>query len=154
MSVTDKLHRNIGWAIVLAECTHVFCCVLPTVVTVIGVLSSVSTVIQVPVFLLDIHEFLHAYEIPVIAFSGAMLGLGWILYVVARRIECARPHCEPHDTVCAPAKRNTHWVLIAASVLFLVNIVVYGSLHQESADLLHEQAVHAHEHQEHGHPAH
>lgn len=144
--MTDKLHRNIGLAIILAECTHVFCCVLPTIVTVVGLLSSISAVVQVPVFLLDIHEFLHAYEIPVIAFSGVMLVLGWVLYGVARHIECARPHCEPHETVCAPAKHNTHWILVIASVLFMANIVVYFTLHRESAEMLHTQAVEAHEH--------
>lgn len=149
MTSHDKLHRNIGMAIILAECTHVFCCVLPTVVTLLSVLASVGTFIQVPVFLLDIHEFLHAYEIPVITFSGVMLVLGWVLYVVARRIECARPHCEPHETVCAPAKNNTKTILAVASVLFVVNVFVYFTFHRGTEGLLHAQAVEAHHHHEH-----
>ncbi len=146
----DTLHRNIGIAIILAESTHVFCCVLPTLVTIISIMASVGAIIPIPLFLLDIHEFLHEYELPVIAFSGAVLALGWGLYLASRVTVCEKPHCEPHETVCAGKKDRTRWVLAVATALFIVNITIYFTLHRGNEDLL--PHGHAHEqHHEHDH---
>lgn len=148
----QKLQRNIAFAIIMAESTHIFCCILPTVVTVLSVLASLGAVTQVPIFMLDIHEALHHYEIPIITFSGAMLMLGWALYALSRRIDCRKPHCEPHENdTCTPQKNGTRTVLAIASLLFVVNIVVYFTLHRGSEDLLHLQTVEAHHHTEHLH---
>ena len=147
MSISpEKLQRNIAFSVILAESTHVFCCVLPTIVTLLSVLSSLGVVTQVPVLMLDIHEMLHHYEIPIIAFSGAMLILGWVLYGISRKIECAKPHCEPHETVCTPHKNNTKLVLAIASVLFLVNITVYFTVHVRLEGQLHQAEIAAHHH--------
>jgi hypothetical protein len=146
-----KLQRSLLWAVLLAESTHVFCCVLPTLVTVMALMASVGAMAQLPAFILDIHDLLHAYEIPVIIFSGLTLLLGWGVYGLARRIECQKDHCEPHETTCAPAKNNTHVVLMVASVLFLVNVTVYWTLHRRSEDLLHAAGAQAHHHDDHGH---
>jgi hypothetical protein len=67
---TKKWQRSIAWSIILAESTHVFCCVLPTVVTVMAVLASFGAMTQMPVFILDLHAALHGYEVPVIIFSA------------------------------------------------------------------------------------
>lgn len=150
----DKLQRNIALTIIMAESTHIFCCVLPTVVTVLALLSSLGAVTQVPVFMLDLHEILHAYEVPVIVFSGVMLVLGWVMYGVSRQIECQKQHCEPHETVCASRKNNTGLILTVASVLFVVNVTVYFTLHRGSQELLHDQAVTAHAHDSHHGHAH
>ena len=146
---TEKLQRNIALAIIMAESTHIFCCVIPTIVTLISLLSSVGVISQVPVLLLDFHEVLHAYEIPIILFSGAMLGLGWALYTISRRVECQKDHCEPHETVCAPQKNNSYTVLLIATAIFTINIVVYSVVHLPYAHLLHEQEVAAHAHDHH-----
>lgn len=143
----DTMHRNIGIAIILAESTHVFCCVLPTLVTILSVMASAGTIIPIPFFLLDIHEFLHAYEMPVIAFSGAVLALGWGLYLTSLITSCEKPHCEPHETVCAGKKDRTRLVLAVATVLFMVNVTVYFTLHRGNEDLLRHGNVHEHNHE-------
>lgn len=144
-----KLQRPLLWTVLLAESTHIFCCVLPTVITVLAVLASFGTVAQMPVFLLDIHELLHEYEVPVILFSGSVLLVGWGIYALSRQIECQKSHCEPHETICAPAKDHTRWVLVAATILFMINITVYVTLHRGSEDLLRAQAEAAHVHDHH-----
>ncbi len=149
----QKLQRHIAWAVILAESTHVFCCVLPTVVTVLTVISSLGAMAQVPGFILDMHEVLHTYEIPMIVFSGLVLILGWGLYGVSRQIECQKPHCEPHARICTPQKNNTLSILVVASILFVVNVTVYLTLHRGNDDLLHAEAMaHHHPHAGHRHP--
>jgi hypothetical protein len=147
----DRLQSNIAWTIIAAEATHIFCCVIPTVVTLISVLASFGVVAQLPVALLDLHESLHAYEIPIIGFSGMMLVLGWVLFAISRRIECAKPHCEPHETVCAPQKKSSKTILMAATLVFLANITVYTLVHVPLEGWLHDEAVAAHHHDEHHH---
>jgi hypothetical protein len=145
-SQKSNVQRNIALAVILAESTHIFCCVLPTVVTLFSILASFGVIAQAPIFMLDIHEALHAYEIPVIVFSGIMLVLGWVFYVVSRRIECQKSHCEPHETVCGPQKNSARTVLILASLIFTMNIVVYTTVHIGLEHMMHEQAVEAHHH--------
>jgi hypothetical protein len=143
-SRTEKFQRNLAWAVLASESTHVFCCVIPTIVTLISVLASMGVIASVPVFMFDFHEILHRYEIPIIAGSGFMLGLGWVLYAISRRIECQKPHCEPHVTVCGPQKNNSRTVLWAATIIFLVNITVYSTIHVALENRMHDQAVAAH----------
>ncbi len=132
----NTLHRNIGIALILAESTHVFCCVLPTVVTILSLMASAGAILPIPLFLLDIHEFLHAYEMPMILFSGVVLLMGWGLYLASRATTCEKPHCGPHETVCAGKKDRTRLVLGIASVLFVMNLTVYITLHRGNEDLL------------------
>jgi hypothetical protein len=147
-----KLQRGLLWTVILAESTHIFCCVLPTVITLLALLASFGAVAQMPVFILDLHEALHAYEIPVMIFSGVTLVAGWVVYAVARRIECRKDHCEPHENqTCAPLKDHTRTVLIVATFLLAINMTVYWSLHRPSEALLHEQAAAAHSHEHHDH---
>ncbi len=126
----EKLHKSLFTSVIVAETTHVFCCVLPTLVTLISLAGSVSSSITLPGILLDIHEWLHAWEIPVIIFSGIMLALGWGMYFLAKQIECARPHCTPHETSCSPQKKNAHLILMIATILFVANVTIYVTIHR------------------------
>lgn len=150
MPTSDKLHHHLAFVVILTEASHIFCCVLPTLVTLISVLASFGVIAQVPVFMLDIHEALHAYELPIIGFSGLMLALGWVFYVISRRVECEKPHCEPHETICAPHKNTAHRVLQIASLIFALNILVYTTVHIHLEESLHNQAVTTH-HDHHSH---
>ena len=135
------LHRNIGIALILSETTHVFCCVLPTVVTVLSLLASAGAAVPIPLFLLDVHEFLHAYEVPVIIGSGALLGLSWGLYGAARRTNCEKPHCETHEMACPRQKDRTRRVLMIATILFAANVTVYLTLHRGNEGMLHNMTI-------------
>ncbi|OFW87474.1 MAG: hypothetical protein A3J37_04925 [Alphaproteobacteria bacterium RIFCSPHIGHO2_12_FULL_45_9] len=121
--------KHFGWAVVLSELSHVFCCVIPTLVTILSAFANVGLFIVSPDgMLMDIHNVMHAYEIPVIVFSGAMVVLGWVAHFLSRNVDC-------HDTgcghpPCVPQKSKNSRVLIIASLLFAANIVIYFGVHR------------------------
>lgn len=122
-----RIKHGLSWAIILSETSHVFCCVLPTVVSILSLLAGVGLVSALPAGLLAFHEALHHWEIPLIAFSGIVLALGWGLHVISMRIDC-------HDTgcghgPCAPQKNSATTVLKIATALFAINTLVYLIFH-------------------------
>jgi len=59
--------KHIGWAVLLSELSHVFCCVIPTLVTVLSAFANVGLLVVSPDgMLMNIHNAMHEYEIPVI----------------------------------------------------------------------------------------
>lgn len=123
-----NLARHFGWAVLLSEFSHVFCCVLPTVVTLLSLLANAGLMGAAPAFLDELHDALHAYEIPIIAFSGLMVALGWAFHFASRRVDC-------HDTGCVhppcdSRKSGNSRILIIATVLFALNIGIYFGVHQ------------------------
>jgi hypothetical protein len=123
----QRAHKSIFWAIILSETSHIFCCVLPTLFSVIGLFAGLGFVVTLPPGLEALHEALHAYELPMMAFSAAVMVLGWILYGISRRMDC-------HDTgcvhgACAPKKNTAHTVLKIATVLFVFNVMIYFGFH-------------------------
>ena len=144
------LKRHLGLAVLASELSHVFCCVLPTLVTVLGALANLGLATAAPGFILEIHEFLHAYEMPIIVFSGVMVAMGWTIHLSSRRVDC-------HDTgcvhpPCTPKKDNNARILVIATVLFAINLVVFFGIHRNIFGLemfATEQAHAEHEHHEH-----
>lgn len=123
----EKLKSALFWTVLVAETGHVFCCVLPTIVTVMSVLSGLGLISAMPAGMLAFHEFMHEWEIPVIATSAVILVLGWGLHFLSLKLDC-------HDTgcchgACAPKKTGTSRLLWVATALFAVNLVIYLSLH-------------------------
>lgn len=77
---------------------------------------------------MNIHNGMHAYEIPVIIFSGAMVALGWIAHFLGKNVDC-------HDTgcghpPCTPQKSKNSKVLLVATLLFALNILIYFGVHR------------------------
>lgn len=124
----EKLQKTLLWSIIISESMHVFCCVLPTLVSVISLLAGVGALSFLPGSILHLHDILHRWEIPMIALSGAILTMGWMLYIASRRIDC---HDEAGCThgPCAPKKNMTFKVMVFATVLFAFNLTVYFCLH-------------------------
>ncbi len=123
----QKIQKSVVWAVLVSETGHIFCCVLPTIFSILGLLSGLGFVITLPPALDHLHAYLHAYERPMIAASAVVLLLGWGLYAYARKIDC-------HDTgcvhgACTPKKTYTHRILWAATILFAVNLVIYLIFH-------------------------
>ena len=123
----EKLRSAIVWTIMLSETTHVFCCVLPTLFSMFSLLAGVGIISIMPAGLMAFHEFMHPYEIPMIGFSAAILGIGWALYYASQRIDC-------HDTgcahgACAPKKNKALTVLKIATGMFLFNTIIYVIFH-------------------------
>ncbi len=124
----ERLRKPLIWTIILSETTHIFCCVLPTLFSLASLLVGAGLIAALPPGLERLHGMVHHYEVPLIIFSGVVIALGWIADWCARRIDC-------HDTgcchpPCTPVKSRAHVVLKLASVLFVINVVVYFAFHR------------------------
>lgn len=126
--MNNGFRKSVLWAVVLSEGTHVFCCVFPTLFSLLGLLAGLGIIITIPHSMIAFHDFLHDWEIPLIIFSGIILALGWAVTLYSDRIDC-------HDTgcahgACAKRKSKAHIVLIVATALFIFNLIVYIGVHR------------------------
>jgi len=122
-----RLQATLSWAIVLSETSHVFCCVLPVLISVLSLLTGLGAASILPSALLDLHEMMHRWEVPLIIFSGSVMAFGWVLYFISLKIDCHDTGC--HHGPCNPKKKNASRILAFASLLFAINIAVYFGLH-------------------------
>ncbi len=138
-----KLAKFSGVMSVVAAFSHVFCCGLPMVAT----LLSLGTVAGSTLGFGALHDQMHAYETTIIVFSGVMLALSFVSLLVSKRLNCHTDgHC--HHEPCAPKKQTSHTLFLVALVLFLVNLGVYLFAHDKAADAVahapHSPAHHSH----------
>lgn len=151
----ENLHRHLSLAVLFSEFSHVFCCVLPTLFTVLSFAVNLGLVSTMPGFLLDLHHRIHEIEIPIIIGSGAMLLIGWFAHKFSRKVDC-------HDTGCChppcdTKKTTNEKILIAATLLFVLNISIYLFVHRNVLELSvfagQESGMSAdsHDHEGHGH---
>jgi hypothetical protein len=112
---------------VTSEISHIFCCGLPMVFSVMSLLSGLGFITFMPSGLYFLHEAMHAYEIPMIIMSAVILMMGWTLHYVAYRLDCRSTGCV-HGP-CAPKKKRSGKVLCIATGLFMLNIAGYFLLH-------------------------
>lgn len=124
----EKLQKAALWALVLSESTHVFCCVLPTLVSIISLLAGAGALSFIPVAVLDLHDLLHHWEVPMMVFSAIILGFGWGLHYLSRKLDCLETASCCH-TPCAPKKNVTFKIMLVATVLFIFNIAIYFVFH-------------------------
>ena len=143
MAKIKKAQGLFSWVVILSECSHVFCCVLPSLVSVLGVLVGLGLIGAVPAWLGSVHEIMHHWELPVIVGSGAVLALGWSLHHMSRKMDCHDTGCV-HGS-CAPKKKNTVLVLQIATFLFVMNVSVYLVLHRGLEQISHYAASDTHE---------
>lgn len=123
-------HKDkIIWAVLVSELGHVFCCVLPIVFSVMSVLSGLGIVASMPAGLVSFHDVMHAYEVPMIAMSAVILVFGWAALWYSRNNDCHEVSDCSHKP-CGPRKSLTHKILIAASILFVINVSVYTFIHR------------------------
>ncbi len=123
----ERIQRAIFWAIVVSETGHVFCCVLPTIISLASLLAGVGMLSILPAGILAFHELMHKWELPMIALSAAVLGLGWILNAISERIDCHSTGC--HHGPCKPKKLSAKGILIFATALFVFNTAIYFLFH-------------------------
>ncbi len=126
------MHRHIGWAVLISEFGHVFCCVLPTVFTVLSFAANIGLVSMAPTWMMDIHEKIHHYELQIVAFSGAILAFGWIAYFYGEKTDCHSAECE-HS--CNAHKKRNRTILTIASFLFAINLFIYAFVHKNIFNL-------------------
>ena len=120
----ERIQSAIFWAIVASETSHVFCCVLPTIVSLASILTGLGLVSALPAGFETLHDFMHEYEALMVIFSGVVLAAGWGLYRLSLRLDCAHTGC--HHEPCRPKKRSASLMLKIATVLFAVNLAVFS----------------------------
>ncbi len=124
----ENIKKSLIWAVILSETSHVFCCVLPTLFSLMGLLAGFGLVVALPGFMVEIHERLHGYEVPMIVFSALILAFGWAVTLYSDKIDCHNSGCAHGD--CHPRKNNAHFVLKIATLLFVANLTVYLVVHR------------------------
>ncbi len=141
------MRKGILYSVIASEGIHIFCCVLPTLFSILSLLAGMGLIAAMPGFIDELHHAIHDYEITMIITSAAVLVIGWALYGFAQRLNCSEeaPTCchEP----CAPQKDRTKAVMIIATLLFAINVTVYFSLHRDVVDIpLMPEYAHEHDH--------
>jgi hypothetical protein len=125
----EKMKRGLFWGLIASESVHIFCCVLPTIFSVLSLMAGMGMIATMPGFIDEAHHIIHDFEIPMIIISGMILILGWGLYFYSRRISCRTQGSCSHEP-CTPKKDRTRLFMVLATILFFVNITVYFTFHQ------------------------
>lgn len=144
-----KTQGIFSWVVIASEMSHVFCCVLPTLFSVITFLVGLGMIGAMPMWMDSMHLFMHDYEIPLITTSGIIVLLGWGLHIYAQRIDCHDTGCG-HGS-CAPKKKNSVNILKIATALFLVNVSIYLILHADVFNVADNDAARNEIHEDHQH---
>ena len=127
MSQIRKVQGFFSWVVILSEVSHVFCCVLPSAFSILTLMVGLGMIGVTPLWMESMHEVMHGWEIPLITFSGVIVLMGWGIHHIAKKIDC-------HDTGCAhggckPKKKNALKILKIATALFVINVVIYVTVH-------------------------
>ncbi len=120
----ERLQIHIGWAVIASQTTHIFCCGLPALFSILSLLSGFGLIGILPSSFSGIHEVLHEWEHSILILSGSILVLGWTLQAYSRRLDCTTTSCV--HASCKPKKKTSSYILLGATFLFLINIIIYG----------------------------
>lgn len=131
----ERIQKSLYWTIIASEASHIFCCVLPTVFSLVTLAAGLGLVAAVPAGWDYLHQILHSWELPMILFSGAFVALGWGIHYLAKRIDCHDTGCA-HEP-CAPRKRKAGSILKFATGLFIVNVAIWLVFHQGMGIFVH-----------------
>ncbi len=127
MTQMKKVQNVFSWVLVASEMSHVFCCVLPTIFSLVTLFIGMGLIGAMPFWMESVHDTMHHYEIPMMAMSGFVMLLGWAIHFITKRVDC-------HDTgcvhgACEPKKKDALLILKIATLLFVVNTVIYFAVH-------------------------
>lgn len=126
----ERIQKTIFWAVLASEFSHIFCCVLPTVVSILSLMAGLGIFSVMPSGLLALHELIHTWEVPMIITSAAILLMGWGLHVLSVKIDCHNTGCA-HEP-CGPKKTRSSKLLMIATALFTINVSVYMFVHRNA----------------------
>lgn len=124
----SKLQNTLFAAIIATEASHVFCCVLPTIFSVLSLLAGLGVVGVVPVWLEETHAAMHNWELPIIAMSGVVVAFGWGLHYYSNKIDCHDHGCG-HGP-CSSKKKTANRILTIATILFFINVAIFAVFHK------------------------
>ncbi len=140
MKRTQKLTSYLA---LISEVSHVFCCVLPSIFSILTMMVGLGILGAVPVGMTQFHDLMHGWEVPIMIASGAILLLGWALHMISEKLDCRSTGCE-HEP-CTPKKKKTSRILKIATLLFVINVGVYTFVHIPQSTTSTETSAH-HEH--------
>jgi hypothetical protein len=123
-----KTQGFFNWVLIVSETSHIFCCVLPSIFSIISVMIGMGLVGAMPIWMENVHEAMHVWEIPLMVMSGVVVLIGWGLYRLSTRMDCHETGCT-HGP-CEPKKKNTAVILKIATFLFVVNVMIYVVFHR------------------------
>lgn len=126
----QHVRKSLFWAVILSEVSHVFCCVLPTLFSLISLLAGLGLAAALPPAMVEVHEALHRWELPIIGFSGIVLAIGWAATIYGERAEMHHHDAGCDHGACRSDKEKTRLIMMIASVLFAVNLFVYAAVHR------------------------
>lgn len=148
----QNIQKSVIWGVVLSEASHVLCCVFPAIFSLMSLAVGMGLAASMPSFMVHIHDLMHEWELPIIAFSGVLLVLGWVVTWYSDHAACCHSTGCSHGS-CKPRKTKAHLILIAATALFSFNLVVYTFVHRSGIApiggeaALHQAGEHAHDHE-------
>lgn len=134
-----KVHHVIGWVALLSAFSHVFCCGIPMVMAILGVLAGLGTFSTLLPGYNALHDLLAQYEIALVAFSLAILCLGWGLQLHASHVDCHDTGC--HHEPCNPKKARARKLLWLATAIFVMNTGMVFFLHDHSGGIGHDPVM-------------
>ena len=123
-----KMQSTLSWIVVGSQVGHLYCCVLPGIFSIMTLLTGMGLVGALPIWAEELHHVMHDWEKPLLIGSAIVLALGWIIQVVSWRIDCRDTGCA-HNEPCAPKKNRSARILVFATILFVVNIVIFFGFH-------------------------
>lgn len=144
----QKLQKYLNVTILATETSHIFCCVLPTVFSLLSLLAGIGLIGAIPPGIESLHDIMHDWELPIILTSGAVLALGWWVYNYAQKMDCE--HMGEGHEVCGSKKKRSALILKIASVLFVINVSVYFLIHRPM-EATHDHVMQEHHEHHHGH---
>ncbi|PCJ99799.1 MAG: hypothetical protein COA45_03000 [Zetaproteobacteria bacterium] len=127
MTQIKRVQGIFSWVVVLSEVSHVFCCVLPSLFSILTVFVGMGVIGVMPLWIDGMHHVMHDWELPLIGMSAFILALGWILHFVSKRMDCRDTGCG--HAPCEKQKDKTARTLKIATFLFVINMVIYTSMH-------------------------
>lgn len=107
-------NRAVKFGIIAGILPHLFCCILPIVLGIIGMIAP---------DMISSHEIIpESAEIWVFVFSGLMLALSWIVHLGHRDCECDHCNSTRHH-------RRQRIILICITIITIVGIVMHLITH-------------------------
>lgn len=123
-----RVQNTLSWMAFISMVSHLFCCVLPAFLSVLTILVGFGLIGVMPMWVDSMHHIMHDWEMPLIIGSGAVLSLGWLIQFISWRIDCHDTGCG-HEEPCAPKKKRSARILIFATILFVINVLVFFGAH-------------------------
>ena len=105
----DMKNKAVKIGIIASILPHIFCCGLPIVLSVIGLIAPESA---------HFHLIPHEWEPFLFVISGVMLAISW--YLVARDCKCSCEHCDGDKS-----HRVQKIIMSVITVLFIASILLH-----------------------------